>query len=240
MDKKLKVLLLAAGLGTRLKPITNNIPKCLVRINNKPLLHIWLEKLENLNCDSILINTHYLPDKVNKAIYEWNGEKSKIYTTFEKNLLGTAGTLMKNIDFFNDSEGLIIHADNITNDNLIEFVNAHKNRPTNTILTMLTFETDNPKACGVVKINKENVVQEFYEKVNNPPSKLANGAIYAFGQDFISYLKNMDNKVFDISKDIIPSINGRIFSYKTNANFLDIGTPTNLKKAQKLFNKGLK
>ena len=105
---------------------------------------------------------------------------------------------------------------------------------------MLTFETDNPKACGVVKINKENVVQEFHEKVNNPPSKLANGAIYAFGQDFISYLKNMDNKVFDISKDIIPSINGRIFSYKTNANFLDIGTPTNLKKAQKLFNKGLK
>ena len=51
MDKKLKVLLLAAGLGTRLKPLTNKIPKCLVRINEKPLLHLWLEKLENLNCD---------------------------------------------------------------------------------------------------------------------------------------------------------------------------------------------
>ena len=65
MDKKLKVLLLAAGLGTRLKPLTNNIPKCLVRINNKPLLHIWLEKLENLNCDSIFINTHYLYSEIN-------------------------------------------------------------------------------------------------------------------------------------------------------------------------------
>ncbi len=237
MDSKLKVLLLAAGLGTRLKPLTNNIPKCLVKINEKPLLHLWLEKLENLNCESILINTHYLPEKVNKAIYEWNGEKSKIYTTFEKNLLGTAGTLIRHLDFFNNSEGLIIHADNITDDDLVEFLNAHNSRPNNTILSMLTFETDNPKTCGVVKIDKNNVVQEFYEKVNNPPSKLANGAIYAFGQDFISYLRDMDNKVFDISKDIIPSINGRIFTYKTSANFLDIGTPINLKKAQKLFNK---
>ena len=100
---------------------------------------------------------------------------------------------------------------------------------------MLTFETDNPKTCGVVKIDRNNVVQEFYEKVNNPPSNLANGAIYAFGKDFINHLKNMDKKVFDISKDIIPSINGKIFSYKTCANFLDIGTPINFKKAQKLF-----
>ena len=180
-----------------------------------------------------------MPDKVNKAIYEWHGEKSKIYTTFEKDLLGTAGTLMRNLDFFNDSEGLIIHADNITDDTLVNFLNAHNERPRNTILSMLTFKTDNPENCGVVKIDKDNVVQEFYEKVKNPPSKLANGAIYAFGKDFITYLQNMDREVFDISKDIIPSINGRIFSYKTSANFLDIGTPINLKKAQKLFNKGL-
>ena len=180
-----------------------------------------------------------MPDKVNKAIYEWQGEKSKIYTTYEKNLLGTAGTLIRNLDFFNDSEGLIIHADNITDDNLVEFLNAHNKRPSNTILSMLTFKTDNPENCGVVKIDKDNVVQEFYEKVKNPPSKLANGAIYAFGKDFITHLQNMDHEVFDISKDIIPSINGKIFSYKTSANFLDIGTPINFKKAQKLFNKGL-
>ena len=178
---------------------------------------------------------NYLPEKVNKAITDWNGEKSKIYTTFEKNLLGTAGTLMRHLDFFNNSEGLIIHADNITDDNLVEFINAHNKRPSGTILSMLTFETDNPKTCGVVKIDRNNVVQEFYEKVNNPPSNLANGAIYAFGKDFINHLKNMDKKVFDISKDIIPSINGKIFSYKTCANFLDIGTPINFKKAQKLF-----
>ena len=104
---------------------------------------------------------------------------------------------------------------------------------------MLTFNTDNPENCGVVKIDKDNVVQDFYEKVKNPPSKLANGAIYAFSKDFITYLQNIDREVFDISKDIIPSINGKIFSYKTNANFLDIGTPINFKKAQKLFNKRL-
>ena len=236
-QKPLKTLLLSAGLGTRLRPITNKIPKCLVEINKKPLLHLWLEKLENLKCDSVLINTHYLPLEVNKSIHNWEGNNCKIYTTYEKDLLGTAGTLINNIDFFENSKGLIIHADNVTDDDLKAFLEKHEKRPPNTILSMLTFETDNPKSCGIVEIDKHKVVQNFYEKVENPPSNLANGAIYAFEEEFTNYLKKITSKCVDISEDLIPTLNGRIFTIKTNANFLDIGTPINLKKAQKLFNK---
>lgn len=235
--KRLKTLLLSAGLGTRLRPITNKIPKCLVEINQKPLLHLWLEKLENLKCDSVLINTHHLPLEVNKSIHKWKGGNCKIYTTFEKDLLGTAGTLINNLDFFENSKGLIIHADNVTNDDLKVFLRKHENRPPNTILSMLTFETDDPKSCGIVEIDKYKVVQNFHEKVENPPSNLANAAIYAFGEEFINYLKSLKGLCVDISKDLIPTLNGRIFSIKTNAKFLDIGTPINLKKAQKLFNR---
>ncbi len=236
-QEKIKALLLSAGFGTRLRPITNNIPKCLVEINKKPLLHLWLEKLENLNCDSVLINTHYLPLKVNKSIQEWDGVNCRIYTIFEKILLGTAGTLINNLDFFENSRGLIIHADNVTDDNLKSFLDQHQKRPPNTILSMLTFETDSPESCGIVEIDKNNVVQNFHEKVRNPPSNLANGAIYAFDKEFIDYLKKIKTDCVDISTDIIPTLNGRIYSIKTNANFLDIGTPLNLKKAQKLFQK---
>jgi mannose-1-phosphate guanylyltransferase len=95
----MKALLLAAGLGTRLRPITEKIPKCLVPINGVPLLDIWLEKLSNIGIEEFLINTHYLHQDVENFISK-NKYKKKIKTTFEEKLLGTAGTLIKNKDFF--------------------------------------------------------------------------------------------------------------------------------------------
>ena len=65
---KTKALLLSAGFGTRLRPITNNIPKCLVRINNIPILEHWLLKLENLGIDEVLVNKHYLAKQVEEFL----------------------------------------------------------------------------------------------------------------------------------------------------------------------------
>ena len=62
--RPVRAMLLAAGYGTRLRPITNQIPKCLVEIQGKPLLGHWINKLEDLNLESIIINTHYLSEKV--------------------------------------------------------------------------------------------------------------------------------------------------------------------------------
>ena len=234
-DINYRALLLAAGFGTRLKPITNTIPKCLIEIDKKPLLHLWLNKLEKLHFESVLINTHYLPIKVHESIQDWNEKKLKIYTSYEKKLLGTAGTLLKNLDFFRGSKGLIIHADNATKDDLSGFLKAHNNRPKDALITMLTFETNYPEQCGVVKLDENNIVKDFYEKVANPPGRLANGAIYAFDEDFIDFLKDLSFCPVDISKDLIPALNGKIYAYKTNSPFIDIGTHINLQKAQRLW-----
>ncbi|ABM70723.1 nucleotidyltransferase family protein [Prochlorococcus marinus] len=235
MKNEYKALLLSAGLGTRLRPLTNDIPKCLVEINNKPILHMWLDKLQNLEINSVLINTHYLANKVYESIQRWNSKNLKVYTIYEKELIGTAGTLINNLSFFKGSKGLILHADNVTDDDLKELIKAHKNRPSKALITMLTFETENPEQCGVIELDNNNLVKGFYEKISNPPTKLANGAIYAFDEDFIEYLSNFNLEHGDISLDIIPKINGRIFTYKTNSNFIDIGTHTNLKKARELW-----
>ena len=61
---------------------------------------------------------------------------------------------------------------------------AHNNRPKSCLITMLTFRSDNPKACGVVDLDKKNIVQSFEEKSNNPKSNIANGAVYLFENDF--------------------------------------------------------
>ena len=157
MNKKFKALLLAAGLGTRLKPFTNNRPKCLVDIGGKPLLEYWLKNLEDSYCEEVLINTHYLSEQVNDFLKNRPLSNMKINVSYEKNLLGTAGTLSKNINFFNNGIGVLIHADNFTKLNLKELINAHLQRTKNTSLTMVTFISDNPSSCGIVKTDLNKV-----------------------------------------------------------------------------------
>ena len=77
--ERLRCLLLAAGLGTRLRPITNKIPKCLVEINNEPLLGRWLRTINKLGCESVLINTHYLAPKVDNYLKNINFNNMKIH-----------------------------------------------------------------------------------------------------------------------------------------------------------------
>ena len=89
----MNVLLLAAGKGTRLMPITKETPKCLVKINGKPLIEYWLDKFIPLkSIKKVYINTHYLSNKVSEYL-SYYGDKKKIEILFEKKLLGTAGTL---------------------------------------------------------------------------------------------------------------------------------------------------
>jgi len=235
MPKKIKALLLSAGFGTRLRPITNQVPKCLIDVNKKPILEYWLSKLEEIGCSETLVNTHYLHKKVRNYLYQRETKNMIIKEKYEQKLLGTAGTLIKNSDFFKNSKILMIHADNITNFNLLELIEADKKRPKNCLLTMLTFNTDNPQNAGVVIKDQFNILKNFHEKVKNPPSNIANAAIYLFDYEFINLLKSQYYEATDFSLDIIPKFLGRIFTHHTDEIFIDIGTKENLSKARLYF-----
>ena len=125
MIKPIKAIILAAGEGKRLRPLTLSVPKCLVKIEQKSLLQIWLEKLSKLGCKDVLINTHYLHEQVNEFLDNYKSEGMNISVCYEKELLGTAGTLVNNINFFKDSIGLVLHADNMTDDDLHHLVLKH-------------------------------------------------------------------------------------------------------------------
>ena len=175
---KFKALLLAAGYGKRLRPFTNNKPKCLIEIRGIPLLEYWLKNLEKSGCESVLINTHYLSEQIELFLINRKKSEMKINTIYEKKLLGTGGTFKKNLKYFNDEIGLLIHADNYTNLDLESLINFHKKNKNNTILTMVTFFTNNPKDCGIVEVNNQNILVDFEEKPEMPKSNLANGANY--------------------------------------------------------------
>jgi mannose-1-phosphate guanylyltransferase len=231
----MKALLLAAGFGTRLKPLTNHIPKCMVFIKNKPLLDFWIENLINSGINTIRINTHYLSniviDHIEKSEY-----KNQIELIHENKLLGTGGTLINNIAFFEGQEGFLIHADNLSLFNFHEFIKAHENRPLNTEITMMTFKTDNPQSCGIVNLDRNGIVTDFYEKSDKYHGNLGNAALFIIESSIFDNLETLTTIEIDFSKDVIPKYLNRIFTFENKIYHKDIGTVENYHKAQIDFN----
>jgi mannose-1-phosphate guanylyltransferase len=94
--------------------------------------------------------------------------EKKIKLVHENDLLGTAGTLIENLEFFQGEDGLLTHADNYCLADFSAFESAHKNRPPGCVMTMMTFRTDDPSSCGIVELDESGIVIEFHEKVGKP------------------------------------------------------------------------
>jgi len=219
----LRALLLAAGLGTRLRPLTNTIPKCLVPINGKPLLYYWLKLLSDAGVKPILVNLHYFGDKVTEYL-EVSGFKDIVKTVYEENLLGTAGTLLKNRDFFQDEALILIHADNLSRFDVSAFIERHKKRPDYCEITMMTFFTQAPDTRGVVELDEYGVVKAFHEKIQNPPGNLANGAVYIVEPSVFEFLDSLGKEEIDFSTEVLPNYLDRICTFHNDIYHRDIGT----------------
>jgi mannose-1-phosphate guanylyltransferase len=229
----MKAILLAAGFGTRLRPLTDNIPKCLVPINDQPLLDIWLEYLTKAGIGPFLINTHYLHEKVESYI-KASRYKDQVTIVYEEQLLGTAGTLRSNSAFFNNEDGMLVHADNYCIADVHSFLETHQKANKDSLLTMMSFQTTTPQSCGILELNSEGVVIAFHEKVASPPGNLANGAVYILKNELIE--KIAKGTYSDFSKEVIPELMGRIQNFENKGIHIDIGTPESYSMAQR-FNK---
>ena len=228
----MKAMLLAAGEGTRLRPYTENWPKCLMPIKKIPLLEYWLTILNRNGIEDILINTCYLSDVVNSFLDRPHFNQ-QISTVYEHKLLGTAATIRQNAEYFRNDTAFIAHADNWCCCDFENFFFYHHNeRPSGTLMTMMTFETEQPQSCGIVQTSSQGVVTGFYEKVKNPPGNLANAAVYLVEPEVINWIANNEN-ITDFSKDVLPHFLGKIATWKNTAIHRDIGTIEMLKRAQR-------
>lgn len=230
----MRALLLAAGMGTRLRPLTDSLPKCLVPIHGKPLLGYWFDLLFRGGIERALVNTHYLPDQVRNYVgaSPW---RDKIELAHEYELLGTGGTILANKGFFQNQPFLLAHADNLARFDMGAFLTRHRQRPSGALITMMTFDTDTPQSCGIVEEDAQGIVTAFHEKAQNPPGRRANAAVYIFEPGVIDFIAGLKKPKPDISLDVIPAFMGRICTYH-NADYLrDIGTPESLAKAEEDF-----
>lgn len=226
-------LLAAAGYGTRLWSITENLPKCLVPIAGKPLLIQWLEKLSKLDIAPILINAHHHAAQVVTSIKESNfGDLVNV--VFEEELLGTAGTIARNAEFLTGDAVFFAHADNYCLSDLSKLIDAHKARPPGVEISMLTFLTDQPEQCGIVEVDKRGIVTRLSEKTPNVDGRIANGAVFVISQSVVGEIKQQSDKLFDFSKDVIPRYINRILTVPADGAHIDVGTYENLVKARSL------
>ena len=179
-----------------------------------------------------MITNHYKSEAVKKFI------ATSQYTNYvtlvhEKELLDTGGTLLLNRKFWQNQETLVAHADNFTLSTLSGLVKAHQLRKSHIDVTMLLFETDTPESCGVVKIDEQNHIYEYHEKVATPPSNLANGATFIFSPNvFQKYFASLSSqKKYSLCADIVPNMIGYFQGWQVDDFYIDIGTPLAYKKA---------
>lgn len=225
----MKAFLLAAGLGTRLRPLTDRIPKCLVRIGDQTLLDIHLDALAKAGVDEVLVNLHHHAEQVREHLAA-RGGPPLVRTVHEPELLGSAATLLANRRWVEDEPMfLAINADNLTDFDLTRLIDAHRKSVFPATLTL--FHAPDPTQCGIVEV-VDGRVTAFVEKPADPPGDLANAGIYAFDPGVLDLATGPD-----IGFDLLPQLVGRAGAITVGESyFLDIGTPEALTRARTEWN----
>ena len=231
MVNEIRALLLAAGLGTRLHPLTEKWPKCLMPIGERPLLEYWLETLFSIDVNEVIVNLHHHSKIVREFLYRPRF-KDWVHPVYEETLLGTAGTLRANKDFFLGCTTLLVHADNWCQCDFVDFLNYHQNhRPEHCPITMITFESPTPETCGIVETDEQGVVCDFHEKSKHPPGNQANGAVYLLEPEVLNWIDEHPN-ISDFSTEVLSHFMGSIATWNNSGIHRDIGALPMLRLAQ--------
>lgn len=224
----MKAFLLAAGNGTRLRPLTDRVPKCLLPIQGVPMLEIWLALCRRAGITEVLLNMHAHAPAVHAYLAQHrNGPQVKVFD--EPELLGSGGTLAANRDWVAAEECFwVLYADVLTNVDLtamLDFHRAHK-----VAATIGVYRVPDPSRCGIVTLDAQARVTGFVEKPANPSSNLAFSGILVATPELLESIP--DERPIDLGGGVLERLAGRMAAYEGNGYTLDIGTPANYEHAQ--------
>lgn len=228
-DVALKAFLLAAGYGTRLRPLTDSIPKCLLPVRGIPLLQIWLEHCCRFGIDEVLINIHAHADLVESFLASYAGNSPKVQVVREAKLLGSAGTLLANRGWV-DSEACfwVFYADVLNRVDFGAMMRMHRSlRPS---ATLGVCRVPDPTRCGIVEVSEDGTIHKFVEKPTHPDSDLAFAGLLVGTPALLDAIPR--KRPVDIGFDVLPLLVGDMLAYSISDYLIDIGTMENYQKAQ--------
>ena len=224
----MKAYILAAGNGTRLRPLTDAVPKCLLPIQGVPLLKIWMNICAAAGIDEVLVNVHAHKEKIREFAGCQTGAV-RLHIAEEKVLLGSAGTLAENKAFVDGEEDFcILYGDVLTNVSLSGLIQCHREKKQ--IVTLGIHQVANPAQCGIVSADQYGIVQAFVEKPSMPDSNWAFSGIMVASQEIFKFTPLQ--RPTDIGFHLLPRLVGRMAAYKISGFLLDIGTLKNYRAAQ--------
>lgn len=225
----MKGFLLAAGNGTRLRPLTNNTPKCLVPIQGTPLLSIWLQWCAMYGIDQVLLNSHAHSESVRRYLNAYRGPV-EVTLTYEPELLGSAGTVHMNRQFVaGEKEFVVLYADVLTSCQFEKLLDFHRLR--HAPVTLGTYSVPNPRDCGIVTADETGKVVDFTEKPQDPKAATAFSGILIGGPILLDQIPK--RVPADIGFDVLPNLVGAMFAFPIAEYTLDIGTQEKYERAQR-------
>jgi len=234
MGNSLLAIILAGGKGERLRPITNNLPKPMVILNDKPLLEYVINQFKKNNITDLIISVCYLPNVITD--YFGDGNKfgvniSYIYESPDKPL-GTAGSIAKLRKNLNDTF-IVCYGDSLRNFNIKALLKQHSLTKPKATICAYKNKSLNPKS--VIVFNKDHIIQSFVERPRNTEllSHWSNAGFYVLEPNVFKYIPQ--NEKSDFGKDIFPALiakGKRLEAFILDEYFLDIGTIEKVRKAQ--------
>ena len=220
----MKAVIMAGGKGSRLRPLTCNLPKPMVPLLQKPVMEYAIEWLKKHGINEIAVTLQYLPQAIKN--YFGNGQRFGVHLYYfeEKSPLGTAGSIKNAEEFFSETF-IVVSGDTITDFNLQKCIDYHKEKKA--LATLLLNQVENPTNYGVVRTNQYGKITRFIEKPNwhEVFSNLVNTGIYILEPEIFSYIKK--GVMTDFSHDLFPLLldkNKEVYGYEAKGYWSDIGT----------------
>lgn len=224
----MRAFVLAAGLGTRLWPLTARTPKCLLPVGDRPLLAHCLHLLAAHGVDRVLVNTHHLHEQV-AAFIAGLRLPMRVTLRYESILLGSGGTLRANREFIAEAEEFfVVYADTLTKADLTALLRAH--RQMGHVATLGLFRAPIPQDCGVVTLDSEGTVVHFEEKPLQPASELAFAGVMVGSAAFVDAIPQ--TIPCDLGKDVFGRLAGHLGGWEIKTYVRDIGTTEGYEQAQ--------
>lgn len=229
-SRELTAVILAGGLGTRLRPAVSEVPKCLAEVCGRPFLHYLLYQLADFGLDRVVLSTGYRAAQVQQAVGTEFQRLEIAYST-EDAPLGTGGAVRLAAERAEARRYLVMNGDSYCEFSLTDLLNRHEDSRALMTMTLCRGER---AASGSVTFNAQHHVTSFSEKSTSGIGFM-NAGVYLINRQPI--LKLPSRKPLSLERDIFPSwIAEGITAYSTEqGRFIDIGTPETLSEAQRFF-----
>jgi mannose-1-phosphate guanylyltransferase/phosphomannomutase len=216
-------MILAAGVGSRLDPLTRNIPKPMVPIVNRPVMEHIVELLARHGFKEIMVNLHYLPDQIQDYFKDGSAWGVKIHYSGEEKLWGDAGSVKRCEDFF-DGTFVVIGGDDLADIDLTRMVRLHQEKKA--LATIALSLVDDPSEYGIALINERGRITRFLEKPRGEVifSNTANTGVYVFDRQVLELIPR--GVPYGFGTNVFPMLlehRTRFYGYLTSSYWRDVG-----------------